>query len=229
MQFGERLTDFDELHLRCRAPQSKAFLAEAVACYRAGAYRSAIISIWIAVVFDLIGKFKEVALTGDPAAQRAVDDIEKMYLTDDITAALRFERNILKQAREQFQLISFIEEEDLQRLFNDRNRCAHPSLRSLEEPYQPSGELVRAHIYNAVVALLQHPPVQGRKALQGILEAVESDTFPTQVDRALEQYFRHSPLVQARPTLIKDVSTVLTKRLLLAQLPEPERLLTATA
>jgi hypothetical protein len=63
------------------------------------------------VVFDLIGKFKEVALTGDAAAQRVVDDIEKMYLTDDITAALRFERNILQQAREQFQLISFIEEE----------------------------------------------------------------------------------------------------------------------
>src|SRR5260370_18818335 len=92
MQFGERLADLDELLLRCRAHESKAFLAEVVACYRAGAYRSAVISTWIAVVFDLIGKFKEVALTGD-------------------AAALRFERNILQQAREQFQLISFIEEE----------------------------------------------------------------------------------------------------------------------
>ncbi len=224
MQFGERLTDLDELLLRCRAPQSKAFLAEAIACYRAGAYRSAIISTWIAVVFDLIGKSKELALTGDAEALRTVDDIERMYLTDNITAALSFERNILEQAREKFQLISYIEQEDLQRLFTDRNRCAHPSLRSLEESYQPSGELVRAHIYNAVVALLQHPPVQGRKAFQSILEAIESDTFPTQVDRALEQYFRHSPLVRARPTLIKDVIAVLTKHLLLEQLPEAERL-----
>lgn len=223
MYFGERLADLDELLLRCRTPQSKAFLAEAIACYRAGAYRSAIISTWIAVVFDLISKFKELALTGDLAAQKAVDDIERMYLTDDISAALRFERNVLEQAREPFQLISYIEQEDLQRLFNDRNRCAHPSLRSLEEPYQPSGELVRAHIYNAVVALLQHPPVQGRKALQTIIEAIESDMFPTQVDRALEQYFKHSPLARARPTLIKDVIVVLTKQLLLDQLLDAER------
>lgn len=229
MQFGERLADVDELLLRCRSPQSKVFLAEAIACYRAGAYRSAIITTWIAVVFDLISKFKELALTGDTEAQKAVDDIERMYLTDDITAALRFERNILEQAREKFQLISSIEQEDLQRLFNDRNRCAHPSLRSLEEPYQPSGELVRAHIYNAVIALLQHPPVQGRKALGTILEAIESDMFPTQVDRALEQYFRHSPLVRARPTLIKDVVAILTKHLLLEQLPEAERMRKYTA
>ena len=229
MQFGERLADLDELLLRCRAPQSKSFLAEAIACYRAGAYRSAIISTWIAVVFDLISKFKELALTGDTEAQRAVDDIERMYLTDDITAALRFERNVLEQAREKFQLISYIEQEDLQRLFNDRNRCAHPSLRSLEEPYQPSGELVRTHIHNAVVVLLQHPPVQGRKALQTVLEAIESDMFPTQVDRAIEQYFRHSPLVRARPTLIKDVIAVLTKHLLLDDLPEAERLRKFTA
>ena len=229
MQFGERLTDLDELLLRCRDPQSKVFLAEAIACYRAGAYRSAIISTWIAVVFDLIGKFKELALTGDIEAQNAVNDIERMYLSDDFVAALRFERDILKNAREKFQLISFIEEEDLKRLFNDRNRCAHPSLRSLEEPYQPSGELVRSHIYNAVVALLQHPPVQGRKALQSIMETIKSDAFPTQVDRALEQYFNHSPLVRARPTLIKDVVSVLTKDLLLEQLPDAERLREFTA
>lgn len=222
MYFGERLADLDELLLRCRTHQSKAFLAEAIACYRAGAYRSAIISTWIAVVFDLISKFKELALTGDPAAQKIIEDIERMYLTDDITAALRFERNVLEQAREPFQLISYIEQEDLQRLFNDRNRCAHPSLRSLEEPYQPSGELVRAHIYNAVIALLQHPPVQGRKALQTIIEAIESDMFPTQVDQALEQYFKHSPLARARPALIKDVIAVLTKQLLLEQLSDAE-------
>lgn len=229
MQFGERLTDLDELLLRCRDPQSKVFLAEAIACYRAGAYRSAIISTWIAVVFDLIGKFKELALTGDTEAQNTVNDIERMYLTDNVVAALAFERDILKNAREKFQLFSFIEEEDLKRLFNDRNRCAHPSLRSLEEPYQPSGELVRSHIYNAVIAFLQHPPMQGRKALQSIMETIKSDAFPMQVDRALEQYFNHSPLARARPTLIKDVMSVLTKDLLLEQLPDSEQLREFTA
>jgi hypothetical protein len=224
MQFGERLTDLDELLLKCRDPQSKVFLAEAIACYRTGAYRSAIISTWIAVVFDLISKLKDLALTGDIEAQKAINAIEQMYLKDDITSALRFEREILKSAREKFQLFSFVEEEDLKRLFVDRNRCAHPSLRSLEEPYQPSGELVRSHIYNAVVTLLQYPPVQGRQALQSILETIKSDAFPIQVDRACEQYFNHSPLMHARPILIKDVISVLTKDLLLEQLPYAERL-----
>ena len=79
MQFGERLTDLDKLLLRCRDPQSKVFLAEAIACYRAGAYRAAIISTWIALVFDLISKFKELALTGDVEAQNTVVEIERMY------------------------------------------------------------------------------------------------------------------------------------------------------
>jgi hypothetical protein len=32
MYFGERLTDLDELLLQCQDPQSKIFLAEAIAC-----------------------------------------------------------------------------------------------------------------------------------------------------------------------------------------------------
>jgi hypothetical protein len=229
MQSGGRLTDLDELLLRCRDSQSKAFLAEAIACYHAGAYRSAIISTWIAVVFDLIGKFKALKLTGDTEATNIIEELERTHQTNDITAALRFEREILQQARETFQFISFIEQEDLQRLFDDRNRCAHPSFRSLEEAYQPSGEQVRTHIYNAVTALLQHPPAHGRKALQSILNTIVSDTFPTDRDRALNLYFKHSPLANARPTLIKDVIAVLTKHLILEQLPEAERLRTFTA
>ncbi|MBV9691221.1 MAG: hypothetical protein JO202_16095 [Ktedonobacteraceae bacterium] len=229
MPFGEQLADLDVLLLQCRSSQSKAFLAEAVACYRSGAYRSAIISTWIAVVFDLIGKFKELALAGDTEAQKVVDELEEMYHTNNITAALLFEKKVLERARKDFQLISYREQEDFQRLFEDRNHCAHPSLRSLEEPYQPLGELVRTHICNAVVTLLQYPPVQGRKALQTVLEAIVSDTFPTQVDQALEQYFKHSPLARARPTLIKDVIAVLTKHLLLERLPEAERIRKYTA
>ena len=71
--------------------------------------------------------------------------------------------------------------------------------------------------------------IEGRKALQSIMETIKSDAFPTQVDRALEQYFNHSPLARARPILIKDVISVLTKDLLLEQLPDAERLREFTA
>ncbi len=227
--FGEQLADLDVLLLRCKSPQSKTLLAEAIACYRAGAYRSAIISTWITVVFDLIGKFRELALTGDTEAQKVVQNFEDAYDKNDIPKVLSFEKGVLERARKDFQLISHREQEELQRLFEDRNHCAHPSLRSLEEPYQPLAELVRAHICNAVVILLQYPPVQGRRALQTVLEAIMSDTFPIQVDQALEQYFKHSPLARARPTLIKDAIAVLTKSLLLECLPEAERIRKYTA
>ncbi len=51
---SERLIDLDELVLRCRDKTTKDYIQEAVSCYRAGAFRSCIVSTWNAVVFDFI-------------------------------------------------------------------------------------------------------------------------------------------------------------------------------
>jgi hypothetical protein len=46
---SERLADLDELILRCRSKQARQYIAEAVACYRAGAFRSCIVATWVVV------------------------------------------------------------------------------------------------------------------------------------------------------------------------------------
>jgi hypothetical protein len=167
--FGEHLVDLDELVLRCRDEQARRYIAEAVACYKVGAFRSTIVATWIAVIFDFIYKLRELELTGDAKAKQKLEEFEKIRRNNDITGALNFEKNILNLAKDEFQLLSPMEHADLSRLLSDRNRCAHPSMNSIEDTYQPSAELARYHLRNAVTCLLQRPPVQGKAAIEWLL------------------------------------------------------------
>ena len=54
------LIDLDEFILQCRSNRAKNYIREAVAAYKVGAFRACIISVWIAVVFDVIEKFKRI-------------------------------------------------------------------------------------------------------------------------------------------------------------------------
>lgn len=63
----ESLSDIEALSLRCRSDQSKAYISEALKCYKGGAYRAAIVTTWIAIVFDLI---EGVTLNASAQAQQ---------------------------------------------------------------------------------------------------------------------------------------------------------------
>jgi hypothetical protein len=219
---GEHFTDLDELVLRCRDKEARAYIAEAVACYRAGAFRACIVTTWIAVVFDFIHKLKELELTGDKLAQQKLQMLEKIQSQNDIGASLVFEREVLDLAKNNFEFLSTVEYDDLKRLFEDRNRCAHPSMQTWDEPYQPAGELARYHLRNVVLYLLQRPPVQGKAALDRITKEIESEYFPVDVNQAVE-HFKHGPLTRARVPLIRGVILVLTKTLLHEALPAQSR------
>lgn len=207
------LEDLDELTLRCRDEKARQYIAEAVASYRVGAFRSAIVATWIAVCFDVIEKFRELALAGDKEAERQVQDIETTRRTGDLTKALKFERELLNLAKEKFELISPLEFIDLERLQADRNRCAHPSLTAEEQAYVPSAELARLHIHSAVTHLLQHPPVQGKYALDRLLQEIDSDYFPSTIKEA-KLAFSSGPLRRPRESLVRNLVHVLTKTLL---------------
>jgi hypothetical protein len=128
---NESFIDLDELILLCRTKHSKKFIKEAIDCYRSGAFRSCIVSTWNAVVFDFIFKLKELQLFGDGQATSDSNNFEKLCLSKNYKGLWDFESNIPKDALEKFQLISEIERSDIQRLFEDRSRCAHPSMTSL--------------------------------------------------------------------------------------------------
>jgi hypothetical protein len=205
------LADLDELILRCRDERAKSLIAEAVAGYKAGAFRSAVVATWIAVCFDLIEKMRELALAGDSSAEKQIERLEKIRSNDDVSGALAFERDLLRLARDQFEFISPIEYVDLQRLQVDRNRCAHPSLADDFSPYLPSAELARTHIVSAVDYVLKHPPAQGKFALDRLLDQIDSEYFPVSKQGALDA-LRVGPLARARESLIRNLVVILLKK-----------------
>lgn len=81
------LTDLDALLLQCRSKRSRSYLAEAVSCYKAGAYRAGIVMTWLAVVFDLMAKLEELALGGDANAQKYVDRLAEIVRSSDTRRA----------------------------------------------------------------------------------------------------------------------------------------------
>jgi hypothetical protein len=165
------------------------------------------------VCFDIIDKIKELALAGDKQADLYAVQIEKNRNDGDIVSALEFEREILELAQKKFELISYIEFTDLKRLQEDRNRCAHPSMVSEEKVFTPSAELARIHIYSAVTHLLQHPPVQGKFALNRLLAEVNSEYFPSDLEKAVLA-LSSGPLKKPRDSLVRNFALVILKQLL---------------
>ncbi|HZZ93002.1 MAG TPA: hypothetical protein VFE23_10590 [Usitatibacter sp.] len=215
MAITTALSDLDELVLQCRDDRARSLIAEAVACYRGGAYRAAIVATWVAVCFDLIDKLRELSLAGDKEAEGIVADVEKTRRTNNLSRALKLERELLGLARDKFELLSHVEFIDLERLQEDRNRCAHPSLISEDQPFTASGELARVHIYSAVNHLLQHPPVQGKHALDRLLREIGSEFFPDDVKKATAS-LSSGPLKRPRQSLVRNLVVVLVKDLLTA-------------
>lgn len=214
--------DLDELIIRCRDKISRNFIQEAVLCYRAGAFRSCIVATWNAVVFDFLHKLRELELLGDKQAEELLENFENLRESENYKGSWQFEASIPEFALTKFELISTVEKSDIERLFDDRSRCAHPSMTSLDEPFEATAELARYHLRNAVSNLLEHPPVQGRAALKRIEKDIESEYFPSELELAI-QYLKKSLLERARPALINSIVIVLTKSLLLGDYSDEKR------
>lgn len=208
------LADLDELVLRCRDERAKAYMGEALACYKAGANRAAIIATWIAVTFDIIDKLRELSLADDKAASDVIDDFDAITAAQDVPRAQKFERELLKVARDKFELISPQEFIDLDRLQADRHRCAHPSQSAVGETFSPPAELARFHIRSAIEHLLQYEPAQGKAALEGLISTVESTYFPMVSEKKALAILERSPLKRARTSLVRNFTLVLLKGLL---------------
>ncbi len=195
--------DLDELVLRCRSESARDHIREAVLCYRAGAYRATILSSWIAVVYDFVDKFRELALDGDKQAEALVNKFETIHKTDNVEQALEFERTLLVVCKDTFDLLTPQECVDLERLNKDRNRCAHPNLVRHGEIYMPTPELARAHLRNVVEHVLQRPPKVGKAAAEQLFREVQSEYFPIDPKQALE-VLKRGPLARPKENLLRE-------------------------
>jgi hypothetical protein len=168
---------------------------------------------WIAVVFDFVHKLRELEMTGDKNAKKKLEEFDSARKAHDTGKSLIFEKSVIASMSEEFELISPIEAVDFQRLFDDRNRCAHPSMISSDDAFQPTPELARMHIVIPITSLLQKAPVQGKAALDRIWSDIQSEYFPSDPEKAAE-FLRNGPLQRARFSLIRSVAIGLTKDML---------------
>lgn len=200
---------------------SRRYVEEAVAAYGAGAYRAALISVWIAVAADVIDKVRVLA-DDVQLAQQYRDELDRYITNNDVRNLQKFEQKLVETAVE-LELIGIREREELDRLYRDRHLCAHPAFASSgDELFSPTAELVRAHLIGAVEALLSHPPVTGRKALAAFERDLGSDSYP-QDDRALGAYLRHSYMDHGTDALKRNLVKVVCKATLRADTPLPQR------
>jgi hypothetical protein len=197
------LVDLEELVQRCRSANAQAYIKEAVDCYRIGAYRACVIVTWIALVYDFIDKLRELSLGGDKAAAKRVAEFDQIQKARDTDAALKFEREVLTMAKDEFELITIQEMTDLARLFDDRNRCGHPNLNRDTEIYAPPPELARLHLRAVIEHVLERPPVQGKAALTMLRQTVDSDYFPVIITDA-EQVLKATPLPRAKINVVRE-------------------------
>lgn len=179
-----QLADLEALTLNVHDQTVRAYVEESIASYSVGAYRSAIVSIWTAVVYDLYQKVRYLdEQYGDPAAKKCMKEINKIRGYTDKKQVSAWERKILEEGYKEIKMFTPTEYEHLERIQQDRHRCAHPVLDSDGFLFQPSPELTRSHIRTAVDVLFSQPPIIGKAAIHALERDVEtSGYFPNKLE-----------------------------------------------
>lgn len=153
--------------------KSKRYFAEVYGCYSSGYYRSAVVMLWSVVVTDVLLKLEQLASAySDTMAQSILDDIEKMRKNNDKSP--EWEAELIKKVASQTDLLDQVEYSYLESLQKHRHLSAHPVITSSDALFSPNKETARAHIRNALDAVLTKPPIMSRRIFDIFIEDIES-------------------------------------------------------
>lgn len=197
-------SDIDSLVLAVRDRESRLLIGEAITAYRGGALRSAIMSTWIAVAYDIIAKARELAGQGEAAPRAFVADLDAAIAAKDKRKLQTIESELLDKANSDLQLLAPHEYSALGRLRDDRHLCAHPAFVVEDELFQPSPELVRAHIVHALQHLLIHAPLQGKSAIARFDADLLGPAFPA-TPEDIGAFLRARYLDRAKDVLVVNL------------------------
>jgi hypothetical protein len=184
-----------------------------VKAYKVGALRGALASAWVALVYDLIAKYRELSAMGDAAATAFLQSWDSATAAGATARLLQLEGGILEDATANTQVVNRIARTHLERLREDRHLCAHPAFSAEADLFEPSPELVRLHLVNAVDLVLSQEPLQGKAIFDLYDVDVQSPGFPTAYERILE-YVEQRYLARVRAQNVRNFGTVLAKSLL---------------
>ncbi|MBG0718373.1 hypothetical protein G3N18_09905 [Microbacterium sp. 2C] len=216
------MQSLEDLTASIRSEGSRSQFDEAVRAYRAGAYKSATIALWIAVIHDIIEKVRTLAEDDDAQAKTVIAELDAARASRNIPKLQQIENAALEKARDGFELITHREFDELRRLYEDRNACAHPSfLSDIEDPFQLTEEQVRAHARSVVDSLLSQPAKVGRALLDRFFTDIRSNSWP---EDDLSEFLRTRYFDRSRSTGTRNL---LTAGLKLAIRPGDESNVTA--
>ena len=204
---GTKMLDFDEILVSVKSPQIKKYLEESIKSYGVGNYRSAILAVWIAAMFDFVKKFEVLVDQREPTA------IEKWrILKPKIEDHKNWEKELI-DAAEAVAMISRYEAETLRALSKTRNRYAHPSFDEVGTLFDPTPEEVRYFIRTLYDIVLSQPAQLGAFYVNQLLEAIKNpDFFSTKLyadelvlkkDLVLDKINRINP--KQLPRLVKEL------------------------
>lgn len=211
---NQGVSDIDVLALSVRDPESKKLINEAITAYRGGALRSAIMSTWISVVYDILSKARELSVQGDAAATAFTTKVDAAISSQAVAQMQAIERGLLDSACSQLQLLTKHEYDALMRIQSDRNLCAHPAFVTDDDFFHPVPDLVRAHIVHALRLLLIHAPLQGKSALARFRTDILSPSYPT-TREGIRVFVVTRYLGRAKDVLVSNLIKVLIKSLFL--------------
>ena len=222
MQGYSQFADLEALLYAIPDETVRAYARESIASYSSGAYRSAIVSIWIAVVLDLYQKFQVLSEQfNDNAAKRCIEDIERIRNSPDKKRVSTWERDILDKAFNDVQLLNSTEYDHLQRIQQDRHRCAHPVLDAEGFLFQPSPELVRSHIRTAIESVLSQPPILGKAAGEAFERDIEGTYFPDD-DEGIKNALLKKHISAGSDKYRANLFKLTLKKILFLDLTKPE-------
>lgn len=203
------MRSIEDLTDAIRSRTSRDQFREAMQAYSAGANRAATILLWTSVMQDLTDKLRVLADAGDASAAVAISTVDAARSGEDVRAMQNFENGLLDRARVEFEFLTAREAEELRRLGDDRNMCAHPSFHGdAEEPFEITAEQVRAYARLVVEAVLSQPPIVGKALVERFIADAKSNSWP---DEALTDFLRTRYFDRARSGVMRNIAEVAVK------------------
>lgn len=167
MKMTIHLTDMEELIARIDRAVAKDYMAEALRCYQAGAFRACVVLSYIALFDDLRNKLAPL-ITVNKVAKTIHLEVEKKAKAQDV-----YETYLSDQLAANT-LIDASQKSNLEMIIKLRNKAAHPS------GIHASAEEARYVFFETIDKFLSRPQLQTTAAADAIIDSLgQGNYFPS--------------------------------------------------
>lgn len=157
------------------------YLAEVIASYNMGHYRSAVVSLYNVVIYDLMFKLKTLKEVYED--QNASNILEELGNNNTNQSYIQWEKRLFDHIVDHTNLLDEHELRLVERLKEDRNHCAHPAMKDFTI-FIPNKDQTRAHLRNMFEIIFLRDPLLAKEIINPILEDIKgyNNTFGTSIN-----------------------------------------------